>query len=231
MTIEPLSDIIMAVYESALAPDGWLVALRRIADFSGSDGCRIVIHSDLTGSVIYSVEHGVEYQRAGHLGRSQHKPAPPANGRELVPVGEPFTRSRMTSQLMIAGSDEPWQGCSEEQVFDILSVVLLNSSTVCIFFEAMKTDRRYTDCELERMRLISPHICRAIRISDNLNVSRLTSEMFEASLEALSTGVYFIGQHNRVVYLNRVARAQIKSAKVLQLVDDHLVAADREAHR
>jgi DNA-binding CsgD family transcriptional regulator len=55
--------------------------------------------------------------------------------------------------------------------------------------------------------------------------------MFEASLEALSTGVYFIGQHGRIVYLNRTARGQVKSGRVLRLADDRLVATGREAQR
>ncbi len=233
MSIEPLSDIIVAIYESALAPDGWFKALRWIADFSGSTGCRIVIHDKLTGPVIWSVENGVAFQSAGHR-IEEGNPAPiAAGGREIVTVGEPLIRSRMTDQLAITGSGEPWRDHGEEQVSDSLTVFLLNSSTGSIVLEAMKTgpQGQYTDRELERMRLICPHMCRAIRISDSLNVSRQTSEMFEASLDALSTGIYLIGQRNRIAYLNRVARAQVKSARVLRLVHDRLVAVDRDAQK
>jgi DNA-binding CsgD family transcriptional regulator len=150
-----------------------------------------------------------------------------------LPVGQPVIQSRRAGQLVTTASGEPWRDHDEERVSDLLTVLLLNSSAGSVVLEAMRTDRQgpYTDPELERMRLIGPHICRAISICESLNVSRQTSEMFEASLEALSTGIYFIGQQGCVVYLNRVARAQVKSGKILRLVDDRLVAAGRDAQK
>lgn len=232
MSIEPLSDIIMTIYDSALAPDGWFNALRRIADFSGSSGCRIVIDGASTGSLIYSVEHGVEWKSAGHR-IAADEATDLASARDLLPVGQPIIQSRRAGQRVTTASGDPWQDHDEERVSDLLTMVLLNSSAGCIVLEAIRTDRQgpYTDRELERMRLMGPHICRAISISESLNVGRLTSEMFEASLEALSTGIYFVGQQGRVVYLNRVARAQVKSGRILRLVDDRLVAAARDAQK
>lgn len=232
MSIEPLSDIIMAIYESALAPDGWSRALRQIAEVSGSAACRIVIQSDLAGSLVYSVADGIATQSIGQPIEANGT-TPPLGEREHIAVGEPIIRSRITNKLPSADVRGPLQLDGEEKLSDVLTVVLLDSGTDRIILEAVKTDpqSRYTDRELERMRLVAPHICRAIRISDSLNVTRLTSEMFEASLEALSTGVYFIGHGNRVVYLNRAARAQVKSCKVLRLVDDRLVATDRAAQK
>jgi DNA-binding CsgD family transcriptional regulator len=227
MSIEPLSDIIMAIYESALAPDGWSRALRQLAEISNSGTCRIMIQSDLTSSLVYSVSDGIAAQKTEANGTTA-----PFHERELIPVGEPIVRSRMPSQLPSAERGEPLQ-FNEEKLADVLTVVLFDSGTDRIVLEAVKTDpqSRYTDRELERMRLVTPHICRAIRISDSLNVNRLTSEMFEASLEALTTGVYFIGHGDRVVYLNRAARAQVKSCKVLRLVDGRLAATDRAAQK
>ena len=230
MGIEPLSDIIMTIYDSALAPDGWFKALRRIADFSGSAGCRLVIDSNRNGPIIYSVEHGNESKSTGDRLKAQEAVAGPG-AQELLSIGEPIIQSRTSGQLQAIASSEPWRDHIEEPVSDLLKMVLLNSSAGSVILEAMKTQGTYADPELERMRLIGPHMCRAIRISDSLNVSRLTSEMFEASLEALSTGLYFIGQHGRVVYLNRVARGQVKSGRVLRLVDDRLVATGRDAQR
>ena len=232
MSIEPLSDIIMTIYDSALAPDGWFNALRRIADFSGSAGCRIVIDGASTGSLIYSVDHGVESKSWGHR-IATGEATDPASAQDLLPVGQPIIKSRRAGQSVTTASGEPWQDRDEERVSDLMTVLLLKSSAGSIVLEAVRTDRqgRYTDLELERMRLIGPHICRAISISESLIVSRLTSEMFEASLDALSTGVYFVGPQGRVVYLNRVARAQVKSGRILRLVDDRLVAAARDAQK
>jgi DNA-binding CsgD family transcriptional regulator len=228
MTIEPLSDIILAIYESAFGPGGWFKALRKIADFSGSAGCRIVIQNNLFGPVMYSVEDGVESQSAGIRLENSRTATAPESRIELVPIGQPLIRRKMLRQVAITGSGEPWRG---KQVSDAMTILLLDSSEGSIILETMKARGCYAERELEGMRLISPHVCRAIRISENLSASRLTSEMLEASLEVLSTGVYFIGKQSRIVYLNRVARSQVKSGTVLRLVGDHLVATDRGAQK
>lgn len=232
MSIEPLSDIIMAIYESALAPDGWSKALRKIADISGSETCRIVIQSEFAGSTIHSVADGTASQNLELRSEADGQVAL-FGERELVPAGEPFIRSVVTDRLTTAESDEIWPVEAEAQLVDVLTILLVNSTTYRIVLEASKAGPQdhYTELELERMRLVGPHICRAMRISDSLNANRLTSEMFEVSLDALSTGVYFIGRGNRVVYLNLSARTQVASGQVLRLLDERLVATDRGAQK
>jgi DNA-binding CsgD family transcriptional regulator len=232
MCADSLSDIIMAVYECALAPAGWYKALRRIAEFSGSAGCRIVVDSPRNGSVVYVVEHGIESQSTGHRLDGERNPDV-VSATQLLPLGEPVALTRMAGQVRIGASGEPWYDQGDDKVADVLAVVLLRSDTGSVILEAMRTESLgyYTERDLERIRQISPHVCRAVSIIDSLNASRLASGMFEASLEALSAGVYVIARRNRVVYLNRAARAQIKSGKVLRLADDQLVAVDRDAQR
>jgi DNA-binding CsgD family transcriptional regulator len=225
MTTESLSDTIMAIYDSALAPDGWLKALRRIADFSGSAGCRIVVRKNSICTVIYSIEEGTEHHSPRARIELTGVPAP-RYPQDIAPTGEPFFRGGMDGRMIFAGSVELWH---TEDVRDVRTIVLLYSGDGSLVLEAMKTEQQgpYTETELERLRLISSHVRRAVRISDSLNIGRQTSEILEASLEVLSTGVYFVGPQNRIVYLNRQAREQVKFCSVLHIVEDQLVATDR----
>jgi len=229
MTTETLSDTIMAIYDGALASDGWFKALRRIADFSGSAGCRIIIEQNPGGPMILSVEEGSEYQSTGTRIELEGL-ANSAEQASLVPIGQPLVRSRMASELISPDSVEPWRS---DDVGDVLTVLLLSSTSGSIILETMKTKPQgiYSEAELERMGMITPHIVRAIRISDSLHVSRLTSEILETGLEALTTGIYFISRQSRVVYLNRQAREQVRYGRVLRLVDDQLVATDRGSQK
>lgn len=228
MTTQSLSDTILAIYDSALASDGWYKALRRIADFTGSAGTRIVVEQNPNGVAIISVEEGIEYQSTGARIELTGIAAS-ADQLAIGPVGEPLARS--TGREMIsAESAEPWRG---NDIHDVLRVVLLSSNNGRIILETAKTTQQgaYSEAEIERVRQITSHLCRAIRISESLNVSRHTSELLETSLEALITGIYFIGRQGRVVYLNRQAREQIRSGKVLRLIDDHLHATDRGSQK
>ena len=229
MTIERLSDIIMAIYESALAPEGWHKALRAIADSTGSAGCRLIVQNDL-GPVIYSVERNIERRTEGY--RIEEMTAGLSGASTLVPIGEPIVLSR-GGEATFSGSGEPWQELGGHAISDMLFVMMPTAGGSSVIFEAIKTEGagQYGDDDLEQMRLICRHLSRAIRISGSLDLSRHTSEMFEASLEALSTGIYLIGSQERIVYLNRVARAQVRSGRVLRLVDGCLVATDQKAQK
>ena len=48
---------------------------------------------------------------------------------------------------------------------------------------------RYGDAEVQLMTLLSPHICRAITISDVLNLQIIRLEGLGATLNALASGV------------------------------------------
>lgn len=229
MTMGTLSDTIMAIYDSALASDGWFKALRGIADFTGSAGCRIIVEQDPGAPMILSVEEGIEYPSAGRPIEPSGLVAP-AGRAALIPIGEVLVRSRMASDIISVGSAELWR---LDDLDDVLTVVLLSTSKGRILLEAMKRKQQgfYSEAEVERVRMITSHLVRAIQISDSLNVSRRKSELLETSLEALSTGIYFISGKGRVVYLNREARQQIRSGKVLRLIDDNLHAVDRASQK
>jgi DNA-binding CsgD family transcriptional regulator len=113
-----------------------------------------------------------------------------------------------------------------------------------INFSVLKTDRRigwwtahrlegcprYGDGELRFLGLLAPHVCRAIRISDALNLRTIRSDALEATLDALVTGVYLADRYGRVIYLNRAAEAQVASGKSLHIDNDRLASIDSAAH-
>ena len=59
------------------------------------------------------------------------------------------------------------------------------------------------------LTLLSPHVCRAITISDALNLKAIRSEALEVTLNALTSGVYLADSLGRIIYTNRAAEQQI----------------------
>ena len=74
--------------------------------------------------------------------------------------------------------------------------------------------------------LLSPHVCRAVAISDVLDLKSVRSDALEATLDALATGVYLVGRHGRIEYMNRAAEHQIRTASALCVEHDCLAPAD-----
>ena len=79
------------------------------------------------------------------------------------------------------------------------------------------------------LTLLSPHVCRAIAISDALNLKTIRSEALEATLSALTSGVYLVDRLGRVIYMNQAAEHQVKANSALHVEHDHLVPLDRVA--
>ena len=92
-----------------------------------------------------------------------------------------------------------------------------------------ETHPRYGDAEVRLLTLLSPHVCRAIKISDALNLKTIRSEALEATLNALTSGVYLTDRLGRVIFMNRAAEHQARSSNALRVKHDRLAPVDRNA--
>jgi DNA-binding CsgD family transcriptional regulator len=88
---------------------------------------------------------------------------------------------------------------------------------------------RYGDAEVRLLTLLSPHVRRAITISDVLNLKTIRSEVLEVTLNALTSGVYLADSVGRIIYTNRAAEQQIENGNVLRIENNRLVPIDRMA--
>jgi DNA-binding CsgD family transcriptional regulator len=88
---------------------------------------------------------------------------------------------------------------------------------------------RYGDAEVRLLTLLSPHVCRAVAISDAFNLKTVRSEALEATLNALASGVYLTDRHGRVVFMNRAAEFQVQSSNALRIENSRLAPVDRVA--
>ena len=62
----------------------------------------------------------------------------------------------------------------------------------------------------------------AVAISDTLNLTTIRSEALEATLNALTTGVYLTDHHGRIVYMNRAAERQVRTSNAIRVANNHL---------
>ena len=69
----------------------------------------------------------------------------------------------------------------------------------------------YQEPELELFKLLAPHVCRALTISDALDIRALRSEMLEKTLDGLLAGVFLAARDGHVVYMNATAERQVKA--------------------
>ena len=84
----------------------------------------------------------------------------------------------------------------------------------------------YQQLEIGLLKLLSPHVCRALAISDALDIRALRSEMLEKTLDALVTGVFLTSRDGRVVYMNAAAERQVKTGNSIRIVNNRISPTD-----
>ena len=67
-------------------------------------------------------------------------------------------------------------------------------------------------------------------ISDALDLTILRSKAFEATLNALTSGVYLTDRHSRIIYMNDAAKQQVSASNAISVANSHLAPIDRKAH-
>jgi DNA-binding CsgD family transcriptional regulator len=68
-----------------------------------------------------------------------------------------------------------------------------------------------------------------VAISDALNLTTIRSDALEATLNALTSGVYLTDRHGRIVYMNRAAERQVRTSNAIRLANNHPAPIDRKA--
>jgi DNA-binding CsgD family transcriptional regulator/PAS domain-containing protein len=92
-----------------------------------------------------------------------------------------------------------------------------------------ETAPHYQQREISLLELLSPHVCRALTISDALDIRALRSEMLERTLDGLVAGVFLTARDGRVVYMNAAAERQIRTGKSIRIVNNRISPTDPAA--
>src|SRR5262249_25155150 len=138
--------------------------------------------------------------------------------RLLFPVGEPVTPEMMVDEGELLES-RMYQDFLKPRGFRYaVTIELLRTDHRSAGATLMRKEgqHRYAAEDLELLRLLSPHLCRAVAISDARDLKTLESATLQSTLDNLSTGVYLTMRDGRIVYMNAVAERQAKAGNGLR---------------
>jgi DNA-binding CsgD family transcriptional regulator/PAS domain-containing protein len=223
--VRELSDVIGAIYDCALDPQLWPDACRAVAALCESSAGGICIHDlhHLRNDQLFVFGYPVQFLQA----------------LEARYAGSPMAAADVVSNLGdVRSLSMQWPEVVDSSFFsDVLQPFGIQD---ILWFPALRTGGRmaslhasrsekiehYQTREIDLFKLLSPHVCRALAISDVLDIKTLKSEMLEQTLDALVTGVYLTARDGRVVYMNATAEQQVRRGRGVQLVNDRLAPTD-----
>lgn len=220
-----LSDTIGAIYDCALDPKRWPDTCRKIAGLCDSTAGGICVHD---------LRH-THNDRLFVFGYQQ---------RFLETLGQNYAESPMAASDVVATLGDvkalsvEMDDLSESRFFrHVLKPFGLQD---ILWFPALRTGARmaslhasrgneaphYGEREINLFKLLSPHVCRVLAITDMLDFRTHRSEMLERTLDGLASGVYLAARDGRVVYMNAAAERQVKTGNSIRIVNSRVSPID-----
>jgi DNA-binding CsgD family transcriptional regulator len=91
-------------------------------------------------------------------------------------------------------------------------------ATACTVFRS-EVEPPFDKRERERMRILVPHLARAVEVMDRLRQAEHASTAAEASLDRIACGVVLLGSQGEVLFANQAARRIIEEGDGIHLVE------------
>ena len=229
--LETFSKVVELIYDCALNPNRWIDTADMIAQLVGAETWQLGVHD------MKNVHHGVTFQR-GAEERYERLYAekygalnPHSVPITLLPVGKVVTTRMILTEQEFLSSRFYQEFVKPQGIFATIGFSVLRTEQRMGWLAAnrLQGQPRYGDAEVRLLTLLSPHVCRAITISDALNLKAIRSETLEVTLNALTSGVYLADSLGRIIYTNRVAEQQIRRGNVVRIENARLVPIDRTA--
>lgn len=223
--IGALSDAVAAIYDSAVDPDLWPIALELVAGLIGGQTASIGISDAMTRETLIRTTWGV--------------PEPFLSNYSHYVASMPFYEAyaRMSVEEAKAGSSmydmdafrrsefyEKW--AKPQGLQDVAALCIMNDSRRFGLFGVNTGDDRplVGPRDLDVIRLLTPHIRRAASISDLLDISALSARQMEAALDVLDTGILLVDANLKVLHANEAGVAALECGKGLATHSGRLTA-------
>lgn len=225
VSAQALSDTIGAIYDCALDPLQWPDACRKIADLCESTAGGICVHDLQHVQNDQLFVFGYEPKFLEQLGK-HYAQSPMATSDVVSNIGDVSALSMECYQLFesrfFRDVLEPFG------LLDIIWFPALRSGgrMASIHASRRETAPHYQQREIRLFKLLSPHVCRVLAISDALDIKALRSEMLERTLDGLVAGVFLTARDGRVVYMNAAAERQIRTGNSIRIVENRVFPTD-----
>ena len=228
MRPERLSDIIGSVYDCVIQPQEWSRTLPLISAFGESAASSIVVQGRLSSTSTVVFEDG-GHQSFLRLYFEKLVASRVPNMKQIAfdEVGEVATMTMLAGEREPLNSDFYVKWVRPLGFRDVIGVLVLKSGKRVAWFSVARSDiqSRFNEADLHQMELLSPHICRALLISDALDLQSILTTRLAETVDHLSTGIVLTEDRGRITYMNGSAEAILKDGNTLTSRDGRLVAA------
>jgi DNA-binding CsgD family transcriptional regulator len=228
-----LSDVIGAIYDCTIDHSLWPAALERVSAYLATGSVFITIN-DLKQpeKSRFVAAHGIDYESAKDY-KLHHAHANPFlfagmiyDVDEVARVGDALDLAEFRESLVYRNWMAP-RGWG-----DIVGSILMKDASSIGTLASMRhaSSPPFTDEDLRRIRLLTPHVRRTLTISRLIDHKTKERNRFATIIDALATSVFLVDAHGRIVHQNASAQ-QLMNGGLVFVRGATLRAVDPQSQR
>jgi DNA-binding CsgD family transcriptional regulator/PAS domain-containing protein len=214
-SVEKFSDLIGSIYDCVIAPERWTAVLDEIcAEFGFATGALSVASLTNMKAVVNAVSGSDLAQMAQNgvgYGADIIELWGGAERIQQYPLGEPIVQSQAVRPDIISSNRYYREWAMPRGLFDAVAVGLVRDRTMVgnAIFSQHESAGRIDDAQVDGLRLLAPHIRRAVTISNLFDMKAVEATTFAATVEALTVGVVLADEDSKIVHANAAAAAML----------------------
>jgi DNA-binding CsgD family transcriptional regulator len=215
ISAEWLSDLIGMIYDCVIAPEKWNETIDAIRLALGFSSGALGVYALPAGDMALRYTAGIEAAMAARMTDYDTATAAELWGGPVkasqLPLGEPIIQSQATDRGTWACNRYYSEWLKPQGIADILAVVVARdaASVGTLALGRHESASEIGTHEVEGLRLLAPHIRRAVAISRLFDLKAVEVSTFSSVIEALETGVVLVGGDLVIVHANAAAKAML----------------------
>jgi DNA-binding CsgD family transcriptional regulator len=231
---EQISDLIGNMYDAALDPALWVGVLNSVSDFAG--GCATALYwKDATrksGNVYYE-DGGIDQQYKQLYFERYVKLDPTTTGHYFAEIGQPVATNDLMPYAEFLETRFYKEWVHPQGLVDTLTALLDKAQSSAALISVFRHERNgLVDDEMrQRMRLIVPHMRRAVLIGRVIDLKTAEAASLADTLDGLTAGMFLVDDTARIVHANASGHAMLAANDFLCASGGRLVAGDGQTDR
>lgn len=223
-----LLPLIGRIYDCVLRSDDWTDVLETIAESVGGLNASISVQDPVSRKASFSAEWAVPSDAVRLYNEKYASLNPVLTSGWFCELDQPISAARYVGQKDYFSSRYAREFLKPLGWGDAIGSHLAKLSSrygiLCIFGPWLRGS--FGDRDLSYVEALSPHVRRAVQLSELLGPQNSQKSFESTTLELLRTGVVLVDASKRIVFCNSAANELISRSASISRRGDHLQVAD-----
>jgi DNA-binding CsgD family transcriptional regulator/PAS domain-containing protein len=230
-----LLSLIRDIYDAALDPLQWPLVLGKAKGFVGGVAASLYSKDAVnkSGNMHYESPDGIDPHYRDIYFETYVKLDPSTTGHFFADLETPVSTNDVMPYPEFLKTRFYREWAQPQGLVDTVVAMLDKSSTSAAFLGVFRHQRDglVDDDARRRMRLIAPHVRRAVLVGKAIDLKTTEAATFADALDGLAAGLLLVDAAGRIVHANAAGHAILGGGDFLSAVGGRLVAGDPQIDR